>query len=313
MSISEQPAVPPRSDRETGCDDPAATVWVDARTWDEADAFLAGRGWTPEERDFWASGERASLEVRKGQLSAGRAVMMHVGYSVIAGVDALGPWKFEPFYGMLWPIHLHVLMPGLEHPSQLDMVGRGILESRLVYDGYNPYYARWGVEEGIRRLGMTWWDGGGPALTHSLIERGWAAVAHDLAPVIDRQRGDLPARWLDPAWVARSKVWIPPWGDGPEKPENFWWHHVPYYLMPTEFALISALRAAPEKSLSLEDAVVAIWGASASKCSHYKGRLRTLASRANTALAGAGIVIHVKKAWDPDHLRKHVRVRVELP
>jgi hypothetical protein len=80
-----------------------------------------------------------------------------------------------------------------------------------------------------------------------------------------------------------------------------------------EFALVSSLWDAPDMSLSFADAVFAVWNASESRAVHYRGRLRTLASRVNGALDGTGIMIHVKKAWDRDRLLKPVRAWMQLP
>jgi hypothetical protein len=105
MSTSEPsvPRLPGGETREN--DDATATVWwVDAKTWDEADAVLTRYGWTPEEREFWMSGERKSVEMLSRRLSSHEVVIFHVGHSVIAGVDGFGRWEIRPFYGMLWPI-----------------------------------------------------------------------------------------------------------------------------------------------------------------------------------------------------------------
>jgi hypothetical protein len=238
---------------------------------------------------------------------------MHAGHSCIAGLDSIGLWEFRPFYGMLHPIHLHQIMPVVKDSRQLDRVGRGVLESRLVCDGHNPHHARWAVEEGIRQLGMAWCsDEEGEALTSTLIEDGWDTVARDLATCIERHKGVLPAQWSDPNRIARFEEAIPRFA-GLEKPDKFWWRRLPYYLRPTEFALVSSLWAAPDMSLSLADAVLALWNASESRAAHFEARLHTHASRANSALDGTGIMIHVKEAWDRDHLRKHVRAWIELP
>ena len=260
-----------------------AAVWVDAETWHEAYAALTAQGWDVEKCAVWMLGQRASLDALTTRLENDeQAVIKYASDFGIAGCDSVGLWKYEPYNGVLCPFHLHQLMPVVRDPSQLDRVGCGVLASRLVLDGHGPYHARWGAQEGVNELGMEWCGGPrGKALTPEIMRRGGSAVAHDVGEIIEaRKRGALPKKWLAPEWIARFKEYLPG-PDGPGRFGEFWWHGLPYFLMPKCFELMSALWRAPKKSLSLEDAVLRVWGASASRCRQYENRLHACKSRIN--------------------------------
>lgn len=281
-------------------------LWVDARTWDESEKFLTARGMPESEYLMWHFDRRNALDVvlrRFGQENTYVSVQ-HADHWHIVGDDFAGAWSYEPGDGMLQPIDLHQLGEVLDDPSAVDMVARGVLESRLVADGHNPYHARWAVEEGLPKLGFTWCDDShGTSSAPDLEEYGWINMARDLAKQIEARKLDFPEKWLPSESIARLREAVPS-PDGPGKDGNFWWHRVPYPLEPVPFRFISALWKAPNRSLLLDQLVAHVWEQRpASINKSHLGKVRVNATRIGEVLLGTGLSVSAKSDKSTGRMR----------
>ena len=286
------------------------TWWMDE--WEESDEFedmLGACGIPPSSYLTWQFERRHALAVARRRLSDHDypASITYADHNMFLGQDFAGTWSFKPADGLLQPIDLHELAVALLNPADLDMIGRAILESRLVFDGYNPFHARWGVEKWVDGRGLAWCNApNAKPLTPTLVEYGWSNVARDVAGEIKGHEGLLPKRWLSPLAIARFAESMG-CADGPahttvfydageSQQRDFWWNRLAYPLDPQCFALVSVLWSAEDHSLPISDVLSAAW----KKCRRDQkpsdaGMVRVCATRVNTALDGTGVKIFVKK------------------
>jgi hypothetical protein len=284
--------------------------WVEARNWDETEELLTASGMSPSDYLMWQFDRRNALDVvlnRLGQQETYVSVR-HADHWHVVGDDFAGEWSYKPSDGVLQPIDLHQLTPLLGDPTALDMVARGVLESRLVCDGHNPYHARWAVEEGVPKLGFKWCnDSYGTAMIRDLEDYGWSTIARDLAEEIGRQKLGFPKSWDRTESIAHLRDTTPSL-DGPGEDGDFWWHRVLYYLDPVESRMMSALWESADHSLLLEELVGRVWESRpASVDEQLLKRVRSYASRITGALMLPGIAVSVR----PDGLTGRWRVVVE--
>ncbi len=307
--------------------------WVDARTWEEAERILAERGVPESEFLPWLFDRRMALDTVltrfEDEIACGP--ILYADHAHVVGSDSAGVWTYRPGDGVLQPIDFHQLAPILSNPNEIDTLGRGVLESKLLHDGWNPFRARWAVAEGTPKLFSRPWardtsddlddpevgipdtgDKNGqstPAaetpLAPILIERGWDRVADDLTALVQGLTKPLPFAWRDPEAIARFLALERPCPDGPSetfvfgrgnKMRDFWWHRAPYPIENRAYELASLLWSADGHSLPVSDVLVKIWGVRLAKQTPQDIQtVRTSASRFCQPFANSGLRIQVRR------------------
>ena len=282
--------------------------WADLESWDEwehQEEILTACGVPLQEYVAWQFERRYALDVIYRRLTSQDypASITFANYRRIAGCDMSGDWTFAPGDELLHPIDLYHLSPALDDPYILDIVGCAILEARLVFEGQNPFCARWAAIEGVSHIEKAWCrKDGGRALTPLLCENGWGQVARDLNGIINRAM--LPEQWQKPESLARYKMIVfRPNGpgnsnlfrEGDKRLLEFWWHGLPYPIEPQCFDLVSALWSADDHSLFVRALLRDIWKVSdAHQRDTDVHKVRTCASRFNGAVETTGVRITVR-------------------
>lgn len=308
--------------------------WVDARTWEEAEQILAERGVPESEFLPWLFDRRMALDTVltrfEDEIACGP--ILYADHAHVVGSDSAGVWTYRPGDGVIQPIDFHQLAPILSNPKEIDTLGRGVLESRLIHDGWNPFHARWAVEEGAPKLYRPWArdtsddivdpedgtsdtgevfkNGQSPPLAQTplasiLIERGWDRVADDLKILVESLKQPLPFAWRDPEAIARFRALERPCPDGPSetfvfgrgnKMRDVWWHRLPYPLENRSYELASLLWSTDGHSLPIREVLVKIWGIIlAAQTPKDTNTVRACASRFSSVFRNSGLRIHVRR------------------
>jgi hypothetical protein len=194
------------------------------------------------------------------------AFLVYADHAHVEGVDTVGTWCYRPDGG-LHPCDLDALAPLLENAWEIDILGRGMLESRLIYDDMNPFHARWAVEEGVPRIYRHWVsEPDDEPLTPDLMKDGWDKVVLELGKLVKNTESLLPPAWGNPGAIAWFLGLERPYPDGPGhismsggKTRDFWWHRLPYPVENRSYDLASSLWYADNHSLRIFDVLAEIW------------------------------------------------------